>query len=343
MANSKLTLSKLLLVFLVLAAAIFGLEKFTEGGSLMFSMLFFVAIAQGPLTIVAAADIVNSHWLKPYRREMLSVYPMNLFLALLFAVFFLTGKLHLYDWTEHQNAWLNQGFFVIRNIVLLLIVWVVGGKFAKESLSESSVRARWGVIWVFTFVISQTIVAFDWVMSLDYPWISTLFGAYFFVEAFYAGCALAAVFTYFNYQNFLNDFPESTFKKSQMDMMTLMFGFSIFWAYQFFSQFLVIWYGNIPEEVSWLTKRIEIFSDSLYLVLLILFVIPFWTLLSRKVKASPRAVMLIGLSIWAGIMLERIFMIGPHLNLNPVIVLVEFILIGGIFLWIVRNRAEALP
>ena len=181
----------------------------------------------------------------------------------------------------------------------------------------------------------QTIVAFDWVMSLDYPWISTLFGAYFFVEAFYAGLALAAVITYFNLHNFVEDFSEKTFKKSQMDMMTLMFGFSIFWGYQFFSQYIVIWYGNIPEEVAYIKYRLEQYSILLYLVIAILFLIPFVLMLSRKIKSNPKLVMPIGFLIWGGILLERYFMIAPHMNLNPLIVTVEFVLTAIVFIAII--------
>ncbi len=333
---------KLAVFFLIGAVIIFAIEMLTEGGSLLFSMLFFVALAQGPLAVVAAVDIAGSDWLKPYKREMLSVYQMIPFIILLFIVFWIAGKLHLYSWSEHGNVWLNQVFFGWRNVIFLLISYFAAGKFAKESINETSQKTKWAVIWVLVFVVSQTLIAFDWVMSMEYPWISTLFGAYFFIEAFYAGVALAAIATFFNYQNYVNDYSAETFKKSQMDMMTLLFGFSIFWAYQFFSQYLVIWYGNIPEEVHFFTKRLEVFSDLLYLALFILFVIPFITLLSRKVKANPKAVMVIGSLIWIGLMLERIFMIGPEMQLNPLIAAFEFIITGGLFLWVLRNGEEVL-
>lgn len=319
-------------VFIVCAAIIGVLEyTFSDSGSVMYAMLFFVALAQGPVAIVAASDISRSNWVDPYRKEMLSVRHMNLFIALLFAIFAFSGKIHLYDWSHHENAWLNQQFFMIRNIALLLLAWVMAAKYAKESLRNNPNRSVWAIFWVLTYVTSQSIVAFDWVMSLDYPWISTLFGAYFFVEAFYAGLALAAVMTYFNYHNFTEDFPEKTFKKSQMDMMTLFFGFSIFWGYQFFSQYIVIWYGNIPEEVAYIKFRLDEYSFLLYFVIAILFVIPFWLLMSRKIKANPKLVMPIGFLVWGGILLERYFMIAPHLNLHPLIVPVEVILTAIVF------------
>jgi hypothetical protein len=117
-----------------------------------------------------------------------------------------------------------------------------------------------------------------------------------------------------------------------MDMMTLLFGFSIFWGYQFFSQYIVIWYGNIPEEVAYIKFRLDEYSFLLYLVIIILFLIPFILLLSRRIKGSSKLVMPIGFLIWGGILLERYFMIAPHMNLHPLIVLVEVILTAIVFI-----------
>ncbi len=342
--------SKVLIAFLVGAVAIGIFEMFSHGGSLLYCLLFFVAISQGPITIIAAADIVYARWHHPYKQVMFSMRHMNLFLAILFAIFFFVGRStgnfdHLYEsWMHgHQNAWLNPTFFGVRNIVLLLLAWVVANKFTTASLSNAKNRTAWALAWVFTYVIGQTIVAVDWVMSLQYPWISTLFGAYFFVEAFYAGLALAAIFTYFKHQELAETFSEKAFKKSQMDMMTLFFGFSVFWAYQFFSQYLVIWYGNIPEEVAYIKDRLDIFSGLLYLVIVIMFVVPFIALLFRSNKGNPRFVVWIGLLVFAGILLERIFMLAPFATPAPLITVVEFLIMSGIFYWVIKNQQDPLP
>lgn len=333
--------SKILIGFVVGIALIAGLEFAFEGGSLLYCMLFFAAISMGPVAIVGAVDIAGSDWIRPYRKMMLSVRHIILLIALLFVVFWLTGKVHLYEWTKTPNAYLNENFFVLRNVLLLFFAWIMANKYAKESLTESDKKAKWAVLWELTYVITQTFVAIDWVMSLEYPWISTLFGAYFFVEAFYSGLAVAALMTFFNHQNFISLYSKEKFAKSQMDMMTMMFGFSIFWAYQFYSQFLVIWYGNIPEEVSFLSHRLDIFSNWLYIVLVILFVIPFVTLLSRKIKANPTAVMIIGSLILAGILIERLFMLVPHMILNPVITPIEFLILGILYIMVIKNEVES--
>ncbi|RMF54389.1 MAG: hypothetical protein D6748_16500 [Calditrichaeota bacterium] len=332
--------SKIIIGFLIALALIAGLEFNFEGGALMYCMLFFVAISMGPIAIVAAVDIAGSQWIKPYKKILLSTRHMILLIPFLFIVFWASGKLHLYGWTEHETGWLNQNFFVLRNVLVLLFAWVMANKFASVSLNDAPGKVKWGVLWELTYVVTQTLVAVDWVMSLDYPWISTLFGAYFFVEAFYSGLALAAIITFFKYQSFNDQFPK-TFKNSQMDMMTMMFGFSIFWAYQFFSQYLVIWYGNIPEEVAFLVHRLEIYSNLMYLVLISLFVIPFITMLSRKVKGNPVADLVLGILVLSGILLERFFMIAPHMTLNPVITIVEFLVLAVLFVMVLRTSEAA--
>ncbi|HQV34606.1 MAG TPA: hypothetical protein PKV71_22130, partial [Calditrichia bacterium] len=232
-----------------------------------------------------------------------------------------------------------------RNILMPLIAWVLANKYAKESLSDSGGKVKWALFWVFAYVIGQTIVAVDWVMSLEFPWISTLFGAYFFVEAFYIGLAFAAMFTAFRFHDFHETFGEKVFKKTQMDMMTMFFGFSIFWAYQFFSQFLVIWYGNIPEEVAYITKRQEVFGNPmLFSVIIILFLIPFWVLMSRKFKANPQVIRAIGLLVCLGIFLERFIMIGtyPHFSVNLGVALVEIAVMAALFVFVVRSDTKTL-
>lgn len=339
--------TRTLLVFLVGLAIVAGFEFLVkDNGSLMYCLTFFIAVSQGPIAIIAATEIAGTTWAKPYKRELLSVRHMMLFLAGAFVIFLLAGKLHLYtSWMEgeHHHKWLNPTFFSIRNVVLLLFGWVVANKYAAESLVESEKKTRWALFWVFTYVVSQTVFAFDWVMSLDYPWISTLFGGYFFIEAFYSGLALAAVFTFFHYSDFIKEFTEARFKKAQMDMMTLMFGFSVFWAYLFFSQYLVIWYGNIPEEVGWMVARVREFGNLLYLVILIMFVIPFVTMLFRKVKGNPRAVVFLGALVWVGLLMERYFMIRPRMNLHPVITAIEFVVIGLVFLVAIRDTRQLTP
>lgn len=338
---------QVLIAFLAGAVVIGGLELTFEGGSLLYCMLFFATISMGPMAVIAGADISGGKWVKPYKETMFSVRHMILFVLILFLVF-IGLKRHelIYFWaeegTEFHHTWLEKNFYMLRNVLLLAVSWIVANVYAKASMQEKSSKVFWAIMWVFSFVITQTVIAFDWVMSLEFPWISTLFGAYFFVEAFYCGLAFAAIYTSLRYQHLLEVHDEKTFKKSMMDMMTMFFGFSIFWAYQFFSQYIVIWYGNIPEEVSYFTRRLDEFSGWLYIIPVILFVTPFWILISRKMKANPKVIIWVGLLVWAGILVERFFMLGAHhdIHLSPIITTAEVLVAAGVFFWVVKNQDD---
>ncbi len=310
-------------------------------GSLLFNMLFWVALAEGPLAIVAAADIVGGKWIKPYKKELLGTYPFILMVGLLFLVFI--PRIQDYPWQEHPTVWLNTSFFVARHVVMFIVTFFIGWRFAKASMNDDPSRNTWAVLYVFSYVISQTLIAFDWVMGLDYPWLSTLFGAYFFVEAFYLGLAFGGIITFLRYQKFQEEFKNS-FKQAHMDMATLTFGFSIFWAYQFFSQYLVIWYGNIPEEVMYIYERIQHspMREFAYGVIVILFLIPFITFLFRKIKGSRLGYGLIALVIVTGIIIERLIMITPKFSVNPLILIVEFLIILATFVYVYKQREEYL-
>src|SRR4030067_2605156 len=97
-------------------------------------------------------------------------------------------------------------------------------------------------------------MAFDWVMSLMYPWISTLLGGYFFIDSLFGGCALSAILYVFLYGR-RQRIEEPEGRSDMKDLAILLFGFSLLWAGLFYSQFLVIWDGHIPEEESFLAAR----------------------------------------------------------------------------------------
>ena len=140
MGFTNLNFGMMVGVFALVAAAVYGLEMAAggTGGSLLFCMLFFVMLAQGPLAVIAATDIVKSDWAVPYKREMLSVHHLSLFIGLLFIAFFLVSDLDFYNWTrrDHPIPWLNKTFLLARNVAVLVIAWLVGSKFAKESLNN---------------------------------------------------------------------------------------------------------------------------------------------------------------------------------------------------------------
>jgi hypothetical protein len=330
----------LFILSLAVAGLIFLLEKFLpsgQGGSLLYNMAFWIAIVEGSIAVVAGAELANGKWIKPFKREMLSVYPLLPLFALLFLIF--SPNVKYFPWTDHTGIWLNENLFIIRSVLLPLLAFLSAWKFADESLKDGKRKNVYGVIYILVFVTSQTSVAFDWVMSLEYPWFSTLFGGLFFIESFYAGLGLGGILIFFYHKYYKEAFPED-FERCRMDMATLLFAFATFWGAQFYTQYLVIWYGNIPEEISMIYHRVEspvlrVFS---YGMVFLLFVVPFLTFLFIKVKANYMGFLLIALVVWAGVSVHRLVFIAPRLSTSPLLLIMEFVLLGFLLIYIIRNR-----
>lgn len=331
--------SFLIMISLIAAGIIFFFENILNAGgngTLLLTILFWSALAQGCVAIVAAAEIARGKWIQPVKRELLAFYPMIFVIAVLFLMF--STKLNsVYPWTKEQNNWLNTPFFVARNAFMFFATFYFAHLFSKESIADGTRKGIYAVLYLFTFIVSQSLIAFDLVMSIEYPWYSTLFGAYTFIESIYAGIAIGAILTI----NILRKNPASQpLKKVLVDMATMTFGFSLLWAGLFYSQFLVIWYGNLPEEVSFLLIRAErTFSKLMgYSVVFLLFVLPFVILLSREIKKNSAIVLIAVTIVLAGIFVERLLYLLPHLSINPAVLVIEFVALGFLFINLNTNK-----
>jgi hypothetical protein len=309
------------------AAAVAGsaiLTFLAPKGSLLPGLLFWVAVVQGAVLLMAAAEIAHSNWHRRIRAVLLGVHPLLWMFPLAF-LFFSFGK-EIYPWAEHPTAWLQQPFFAIRNVALLLVTALGGTLFSRAAVRDAPATRTLAVLYVFLFVTTQTVIAFDWVMSFEFPWISTLLGAYFFVEAIYLGVALAAVLAAYLCRRY-----RDLMGKTLLDLATLLFGFSLLWVGQFFAQYLVIWYGNIPAEVSFLSKRVlasPLREMSLF-VLLGLFAIPFVSLWARGPKETPWWVALMAGIVAAAVFVERLVFLVPVVELSAPVVILEMAILGG--------------
>ena len=306
------------------------LGVFTSDASALPALLMLVALVQGLFALAAASYLAEGKWILPARQVILKLYPLLFLLPFAFLAF--SRDLSIYGWTEHPTRWLSSGFFVIRNVVMLLITAWFGYSFAKGVEAKSDKASVWAVLYAFAFVINQSLVAFDWVMSFDYPWISTLFGGYFFIEAIFGAIA---VISFLGMRLMASGRAERD--KTFVDTSTLMFGWSLLWAGQLFAQFLVIWYGNIPEEQLFLVKRVmdTPYRQMAFAIPFCLFFIPFPVLLSRTVKASNSAMTFLSSLVLFGILLERLLFIVPVAPMNPFLVFVGLIALLGPLAWMV--------
>lgn len=327
--------------FLVLVAvvALFEYGGLAAGkGTLLMTLVFWTALLQGAVAAAAAADLVGARWIVALRRQLLAATPLLLLPPVLLVL--LAPRLDLYPWAETPGAWLNGPFFLLRNLTLLLAVGAAGRWYARNALRGDPRTARSAVVYLFAFVASQTLVAFDWVMSLGYPWISTLFGAYFFVEALYAGLALAGLLCLL--------LPQRRREGDVWplpDLGLLLFGFSVLWGGLFFAQYLLLWYGNLPEEVEFIVRRLESLPLAALSVFFLAanFLTPFLVLLGRRAKGSAAVVGAVAATVLAGLFAERLFFILPAVPLPVGLLLVENALFFALWLLTVHSRDRLLP
>ena len=317
------------LIFLIGAGtfiqAINGPSSLRAWQIFLVNFLFWTGISQAGIVFSAVLYVTNAQWGKPIRRiaeGMVVFLPVSL---LFFPLLFL-GLDILFPWihgtgrglhgsiAEEKVLWLHAPFHVVRDGIALLIVSGLSLVFVYYSvLGRERISRILSPILLILYVLVYTLIAFDLVMALDPHWISTLFGWYFFIGNFYAGLAAIAISAVLMRRRF--HLEESLTRSLFHDLGKLIFGFSLFWVYLFWSQYLTIWYGNLPEETEYIIVRVKEFPW-VYLswaVLLLAWVIPFLVLLGRNSKRSPLILLLVSIIVVIGIWLERYVLVVPSL------------------------------
>ena len=302
----------------------------------LINAVFWGGISFAGVMLSVIWQITDAKWGRPFKRlaEGLGSYTPYAVLSL-FVVFF--GANHLYEWVEHpmhvKEAWLNLPFFIARNVVALsFLLWLSrayvrnalmpdlaeaqrlvpgwGGAFAERVLKNYGdhssevvrleLRARrlapgLGV----AYAIIWSLVAFDFVMSLDQLWLSTLFGVYLFVGGLYSALAVMLIVVAFtrNKPGLAEYMSINRFN----DLAKLTFAIAMLWVYMVFTQFLVIWYSNLTEEAPYLVTRAigpSPWTPLFWALFFVLFIFPFLSLMPKTVCRKPKLVAVI-----AGILL----------------------------------------
>ncbi len=265
----------------------------------IFLFTFLTQILQGIVTLPVVVKLSRGEWLLESEEELLKFtrflwVPIILFLLI-------TPFLKFYPFNEKTGLWFNEGFFIFRNLLVLILFYIF------IELYRLKRKDTYAIFYLFLFVLSQSLIAFDIILPLEYPFYSTLLGGYFFMETFYMGLC----FNHFIISKKINkEKIDSLHKNSSM-----IFGFSLAWAGLLFTQFLVIWYGNIGEEVLYLSKRVLYtpYRELSLFVLLFCFIIPFSTLALKKTKLNIKFMNFISILVILGILIEKLILILPSL------------------------------
>ncbi len=291
--------------------------------------LFLLTVGLGSLFLVALERIVGAHWSVPMRRvpeRISSLVPLSVALLLVA----LLGVPVLFPWTHADVAhhpivaakapWLNMPFFVIR-LVACAVAWLlfyrfyVRGSLKQDDSKDASftVRARkLAPPFMVMFFFTVTIIAFDWISSLEPEWYSDMFGVYLFAGTFLTGIAatIQGVLALMR-RGRLPDVKV----KHYYNLGTLGLAFTVFYAYIGFAQYMLIWYANLPEEVTWFKHRMEGPWASVAMLLpLFHFFIPFLLLIGGAGKRSSKVMFIASLSILFGHFVDIYWMIFPTLG-----------------------------
>ncbi|WP_372637842.1 hypothetical protein [Fodinibius sp.] len=334
-----------------------GIGYFLEHDQFFFSYLvnfaFFSSIALGSLFFVLIQHLTRSHWSVAIRRipEAIS---SNFWIWGLFIIPVLLGMHSLYHWThadavagdpvlQGKWAYLNTTFFIIRQFIYFALWSFLGYRLYNKSV-EMDKTGDWGLQTLlrrtsgpglFFFGITLAFASFDWLMTLDPHWYSTIFGVYYFAMSFQGLFATLILIVLFLWKKGL---LTNTIQRGHIyDLGVQLFGFTVFYAYIAFSQFLLIYYANIPEETVWYLERLSGGYEYLaYFYLFGRFVIPFIVLLPKRSKSNYNIVGTISVLILAAHLVELYWLVMPVLDHHGFhfnwMIITTFFGLGGIFL-----------
>jgi len=341
--------------------------------SYLLAFFYWLTLALGGLFFVLLQFATRAGWSVVVRRVAEHVSGTLPLFALLFVPLALAVG-QLYHWSEAgamdhdpllagKAPYLNEGFFITRGVFFVLAWSLLGWWFRRRSMAQDTSHDPGATRFLqsasapalIVFAVTLTFASFDWVMSLDPHWYSTIFGVYIF-----AGCAVAI----FSLVSLLSMALEKgggsksggpsggplaglVTVEHYHDLGKLLFGFVVFWAYIAFSQFMLIWYSNIPEETVWYRHRLEHGWKAVTILLAVThFAIPFFYLILRRTKRN-RPLLAIG-CLWmlAVHWLDLFWLIKPAVGAGPMPTLLDllaFLGTGGLFLatlaWLMRKPA----
>lgn len=289
------------------------------------NLVFWSGLAASGPAIAGIFELTEARWAARLRRiatTTVAFMPVSFVLVLVL----LAGMGVLYPWVREplprKAAWLNPPFFALRTVLGVALLYWVSVRFARAVHASPAGaaqepgragRARLAVVLLFLFVIVGSLLGYDLVMSLDPQWFSGLFGGYVVVGMLYSGFAFLVLLTGL----YSAGRPGWVMPPKEMqDLAKLVFATSILWMYFFWSQYLVIWYGNVPIETRYVVARF--FADPWRAFAVCAFflgwVIPFAYLLGRLTGRPPEGHrLLVGISCLSltAIFLERLVLVLP--------------------------------
>jgi hypothetical protein len=298
--------------------------------ALYVACIFFMLISLGVLAFYAIQQVAQAGWSPVLFRVMQGITAYLPVGSIIFFVFLILCGFHfnhLFIWLDpevvaadkiiaNKSGYLNFPFWIIRAAIFLL-GWNAYRYFSRknclaqdEANDDSFYKKNFNISAIFLvfFIVTESIMSWDWIMSIDPHWSSTLFGWYVFASFFVSGITtICLISLYLKSKGYLENVNTSHIH----DLAKFMFGFSVFWTYLWFSQFMLIWYANIPEEVTYFVTRIELYNLPFFGAVVMNFLFPILILINTDFKRITWILVMAGTVILLGHYVDFFNMIMP--------------------------------
>ncbi len=304
---------------------------------LLQNSVYFLMIVNAAMFFICATTLAHGGWPVAFRRvpEAISaVVPVFAVLALIIFIGIIYGhQHHIYHWIDEaevakdpiltwKKGFLNPTFFMAWTIITLTVWTLVGRKMRQLSREsdepmegEQAKNYIWrNTVWASIFIVffaltTGSTVPWIWFMSIDAHWYSTMYSWYTFISSFVGGLALIALFIVFLKNH---GYLEYTSREHVHDVGKFIFAFSIFWAYLWFSQFMLIWYANIPEETVYFQPRVNgPYKGIFWFNFIVNFVAPILILMTRGSKRNYAVITFMSVLLVLGHWLDYYQMVMP--------------------------------
>jgi len=331
--------------------------------SYLVSFCFFLSITLGGLFFVLVQHVTRAGWSVVVRR-FAEGFMANAWLLAVLSLPILFGLERLFPWAradvvahdpllQAKEPYLNRAFFLIR-VGACFASWILlGGYLFRKSVQQdvsgdpaaTLQMQKVSAGGLFLFAVTVTFFAFDLLMSLEPQWFSTIFGVYYFAGSVLATCGALVITSWLTQRS--GRLTGLISIEHYHDLGKLMFAFVVFWAYIAFSQYMLIWYANIPEETQWfLDRQTGQWTALSWFMLIGHFIVPFLALISRIPKRRKEPLLLGSLWILLVHWVDMYYLVMPHAHEGVVPFHVQdltcFLGIGGLFVAAFATRFRRL-
>ena len=334
--------------------------------ALYVAAFFFFMISLGTLAFYAIQRAAQAGWSPVLFRVMEGItgYLLTGGLIILFILILSVMHFnHLFIWmdpeiVEHdkiikaKSGYLDSYFFLIRGFIYLT-GWSLYRYFSRRlSIAQDNSNNnknhiknfKLSAAFLVFFLVTESMMSWDWIMSIDPHWFSTLFGWYVFASMMVSGVTtIALISIYLKSKGYLPNVNDNHIH----DLGKFMFGFSVFWTYLWFSQFMLIWYSNIPEEVVYFITRMEDYFIPFWGMVVINFILPFLILISSNFKRVNWMIVMAGIIILVGHYIDVYNMIMPSAVGDQwgigIPELSSIMFFSGLFIYVVFSTLTKVP